>query len=105
MSVEVSKGDLILEYDQGTSVLTSSLGRPSAEKSEIVRDVAKEVERLELPGGRVIKICGAISAHAAMTVAHALGRRYSAVALYDPATGKHVVTMSYNPEIPIGTTL
>lgn len=100
--VDTSRGDLILEYDRDTSVLTSSIGRPSAGKPDIVRDVAKEIERLDLPGGRIIKICGAISPHAAMTVAHILGHKYSAVALYDPTTGEHVVTMSHNPEFPLG---
>ncbi len=97
-------------------LLTVGFGTPSIDGGEIVHDAAARLTEMdkagELSGGGLIGLTGSMSVAVAMTVAHVLAHRFSAVAVRDPkmdvmGTGQHtyIVSISHDPKHPVGSLL
>jgi CRISPR-associated protein Csx3 len=79
-----------------------SFGSP-AQNDEIVRAAAAALESLGELGGKLALINGPASLPVACVLAHHLGHRFGAVAVFDPKMGAYVVAVSHNPEYPLGS--
>lgn len=70
-----------------------------------VMDAKAQLDALAEAGelrGELIKINGPASLPVAMTIAHALGHRYQAVACYDPKPGHYVVAVAHGGKYAVG---
>jgi CRISPR-associated protein Csx3 len=77
-----------------------------AHNDKIVKDAAKLLDDLmetKLKGGRLLKINGPASLPVAMHLSHKLSHLYSAIACYDPKLRKYVISISHDPDYPLGT--
>lgn len=94
-----------LEKDGDADLLRIGFGA-EAHNDKIVKDAAKLLEDListELKGGKLLKINGPASLPVAMHLSHKLSHLYSAIACYDPKLRKYVVSISHDPDYPLGT--
>lgn len=94
-----------IHYYEEDSKLVVIINRITVESPELVRAVCKAISELKLAGGCYIKVSGPMTDIVTMTIAHALGHKYSAVALFDPLLQKYVVCKTINPNFPLGMTI
>lgn len=81
--------------------LRVGFGTP-AENNEIVRDVEKNLEAVDLSGGGLLKVNGPASMPVAMVIAHAVAHIFAAIAVFDPKLGKYVVSITHDPKYRLG---
>lgn len=87
--------------DSGTVHLKVGFGEP-ASNERIVKDAMKALEEANLLGGRLVLVNGPASLPVACVLAHYLAHRFGAVAVYDPKLGSYVVSITHDPEYPLG---
>ncbi len=56
----------------------------------------------DMLGGRLVLVNGPASLPVACVLAHYLAHRFGAVAVYDPKLGSYVVSITHDPEYPLG---
>jgi len=71
----------------------------------LVVDVTAAIRALDLAGGRLLRVTGAMSLPMGFAVAHATAHLYGAVAVHDPKLSADVVAISHDPALPLGTLL
>ncbi len=71
----------------------------------LVAEVAAAMRALDLTGGRLLRVTGAMSLPMAFAVAHATAHLYGAVAVHDPKLLADVVAISHDPALPVGRLL
>ncbi len=89
-------------------MLTVKFGAESQNDRKVV-DAKTQLDALiasgDLAGGEVIKVNGPASLPVAMTIAHALGHLYQAVACYDPKPNHYVVAIAHGGKYAVGDTI
>lgn len=93
-----------IRKEDGFDILDLSFGIP-AENDQIVKDVTlrlHEMEKANLFGGKLIKLDGKASIPVAVAITHILAHYYGAIAVKDPKLGKFVVSVTHNPDYPLG---
>ena len=87
-------------------VLRIGFGVP-ANNDVIVRDVANRLDEMcdggELQAGRLVKVDGPASLPVAMVLADKLSDLFDVIACFDPRMNRHVVVISRDPMLAIGT--
>ncbi|HEY4493820.1 MAG TPA: CRISPR-associated protein Csx3 [Candidatus Paceibacterota bacterium] len=89
-------------------MLTVRFGAESQNGPKVV-DCKAQLDALaasgELLGGGLMKVNGPASLPVAMTIAHALGHLYEAVACYDPKPNHFVVAIAHGGKYAVGDIL
>jgi CRISPR-associated protein Csx3 len=83
-------------------LLKMAFGAP-AQNDQIVKDAVAALEELKLAGGELVLLNGPASLPVAAAVAHGVSHRYGSVACFDPKLAAYVVSVSHNPERPVGS--
>jgi len=71
----------------------------------LVPEITAAMRALDLTGGRLLRVTGAMSLPMAFAVAHATAHLYGAVAVHDPKLAGDVVAISHDPALPVGRLL
>ncbi len=71
----------------------------------LVADMTAAIRALDLAGGRLLRVTGAMSLPMGFAVAHATAHLYGAVAVHDPKLSADVVAITHDPSLPPGTLL
>jgi CRISPR-associated protein Csx3 len=81
-----------------------------AGNDQIVKDVVARLKELQLSGGKMVLLNGPASLPVAIAIGHGVSHLFAAVACFDPklvvdgkAGGAYVVSVSHDPEMPVGT--
>lgn len=86
-------------------VLWVGFGEP-ATGDLVVQDAARELQGMEasgeLAGGGLLCINGRCSVPVAVMLGHALAHLFSAVAVFDPKLDRYIVSISHDPNLPLG---
>jgi CRISPR-associated protein Csx3 len=91
----------LADETDGVITLEIAFGAP-AQNDLIVRDAIAALARLELKGGKGIKLNGPASLPVAMALGHSVAHLYGFVACFDPKLGCYVVAISHDPEYKPG---
>lgn len=97
-----------LHYDDQANVLWVGFGKKPAQIDEIVKEVhtklAQMVSTGVITGGEIIKVNGPCAVIVAYTLAHWLGHRFSAVAVYDSKLPKprYVIAVAHGDRYAVG---
>jgi CRISPR-associated protein Csx3 len=86
----------IAKDEGGIVTIDIGFGAP-AQNDLIVRDAVAALARLELKGGKGIKLNGPASLPVAMALGHSVAHLYGFVACFDPKLGRYVVAISHDP--------
>lgn len=78
-----------------------SFGTP-ANGDEIVKEVDARMKELSDLEGKLAVINGPATNLVCMTLAHHVAHRFGAIAGFDPKMSSFVVTISHDPEFPVG---
>lgn len=101
MSYNITIENITIEPTTAT-LFKVGFGSP-AQNDEIVRAAAAALADLGEVGGRLALINGPASLPVACVLAHALAHRFGAVGVFDPKMGAYVVSISHDPEHPLGS--
>ena len=86
------------------TLLKVGFGDP-AQNDQIVRDASALLDDLGEIGGLLALVNGPASLPVAMVICHRLAHRFGAVACFDPKLSGYVVSVTHNPEFPLGTVI
>jgi len=86
--------------DDGATLQVTLLGK--ADSAALVASAERQLEQLEIRGGKLIRVSGRCPLPVAMAIAHRLAHLYGAVAIRDPKLNGYVVAISHTPECPVG---
>lgn len=104
------------QVDNSRHLLTIGFGT-LAGNDEIVKDVTSRLAAMDLGGAQLLLINGPASLIVACAITHKVSHLYGAVAVFDPklaykaddgsiqGVGCYVVSISHDPEFPVGKTL
>lgn len=102
----MSAYNINIQTDLEVPILDIGFGEP-AQNDQIVRDAAERLDEMIslglISGGPLLKISGPASLPAAFAIAHKLGHLYGVIAVFDPKLLRYVVSISHNPDYPLGT--
>lgn len=73
-----------------------------AQNDVIVKDAQKALDEIKPAGGALALVNGPASLPVAFVLAHGLGHKFGAVACFDPKMGGYVVSISHDPDRPLG---
>ncbi|MFH2019012.1 MAG: CRISPR-associated protein Csx3 [bacterium] len=97
-----------LEKTEEGDLLKIRFGADSQNDKKVVDAQAQLealVESVDLGGGEVIRVNGPASLPVAMTIAHAVGHIYQAVACNDPKVNGNVVAIAHGDKYAVGQTI
>lgn len=90
-----------LSFDPKVSVLTVNVYRSDI-LGDLLREIVTGINKVNPPGGQILRINGTISGPAGLILGRMLGLKYPVVAVWDPLQGQHVVAISNISDRSVG---
>jgi len=104
----MTTSSFLIQFDSASGTLKIGFNpdKPST-NVDLVQDAAAVIAGLsdQIAGTPCLKINGPASLPVAFVLAHALCHIVGSIAVFDPKLGKHIVTVSHNPDFTIGATV
>jgi CRISPR-associated protein Csx3 len=93
----------LVSYDENTDILKIGFNSEKPSTNDvIVKDAVKALDKLNIQGGRIVKVNGAASLPVTAALTSHLKGLFSTIAFYDPKLVKYVVAVTTHPSYQLG---